>query len=619
MYRLFTRFRTRATVFAHDLAMIPLAWLGSYWLRFNLGSIPDEYLDQAVSLLPVLLVVQGGMFWYHGLYRGVWRFASMPDLLRIVKAVAWSAGMLALLAYLFMPAPWVPRSVYFLDFVLLVALLGGPRFAYRWLKDWRLSVREGQKVLIVGAGQAGEMLVRDLLRDPGHSYQPVAFVDDDPEKRGKDVHGLPVVGTCTDIPAIVPDRAIDLILLALPSAGSRQMRRIVGLCEQAGAPFRILPRMHDLMTGQVSVKELRDVKIDDLLGREVVSLNWAAITRASRGKCILISGGGGSIGSELCLQIARLNPARLVVLERNEFNLYSIEHELRRHHPELVLTAVLGDAGDAVTVERLLRDYRPGIVFHAAAYKHVPMLEDQARAAVLNNVFATRTLAGLCHRSGCEAFVMISTDKAVNPGNVMGATKRVAEIYCQSLNARSRTRFITVRFGNVLGSTGSVIPLFQKQIAGGGPVTVTHPEVTRYFMTLSEAAQLILQASVLGQGGEIFVLDMGEPIKIRYLAEQLIRLSGKRPGEDIEITYIGLRPGEKLYEELFHDAEALVDTAHPKILLAQSRSGDLDALERSLAALDQACRQHDEHKIRALLGMLVPESVAPVLNAVESR
>ncbi len=428
-----------------------------------------------------------------------------------------------------------------------------------------------------------------------------------------------MVGTCTDIPAIVPDQAIDLILLALPSADSRQMRRIVGLCEQAGAPFRILPRMHDLMTGQVSVKELRDVKIDDLLGREVVSLDWAAITRASRGKCILISGGGGSIGSELCLQIARLNPARLVVLERNEFNLYSIELELQRHHPELVLTAVLGDAGDAVTVERLLRDFRPDIVFHAAAYKHVPMLEDQVRAAVLNNVFATRTLAGLCHRSGCEAFVMISTDKAVNPGNVMGATKRVAEIYCQSLNARSRTRFITVRFGNVLGSTGSVIPLFQKQIAAGGPVTVTHPEVTRYFMTLSEAAQLILQASVLGQGGEIFVLDMGEPIKIRYLAEQLIRLSGKKPGEDIEITYIGLRPGEKLYEELFHDAEALVDTAHPKILLAQSRSGDLDALERSLAALDQACRQHDEHKIRGLLGLLVPESVAPVLNAVESR
>jgi len=427
-----------------------------------------------------------------------------------------------------------------------------------------------------------------------------------------------VAGVCDEIPAIAVEEGAELILLAVPSASARQMRRLVGLCEQTGIPFRLLPRMQDLVTGQVSIKALRDVRIEDLLGREVVSLDWDAINVAIRGRTILVTGGGGSIGSELCLQIARLEPAQLIVLDRSEFNLYTIELELHQRFPRLAISAVLGDAGDAGLADDLLRRYRPEVVFHAAAYKHVPMLEGQARVAVVNNVLATRTLARLCDAHGCRAFVMISTDKAVNPGNVMGATKRLAELYCQGLNGRSHTRFITVRFGNVLGSTGSVIPLFQKQIAAGGPVTVTHPEITRFFMTISEAAQLILQAAVLGQGGEIFVLDMGEPVKIGYLAEQLIRLSGKKPGEDIEIIYTGLRPGEKLHEELFHDAETLMDTAHPKILLARSQSGDLERIEQGLRSLEQATQQLNEQKIRAMLHELVAGAKGPPSSGTDA-
>ncbi len=383
------------------------------------------------------------------------------------------------------------------------------------------------------------------------------------------------------------------------------MQRIVGICERTGVPFRTLPKLEDLVTGKASIKALRDVKIDDLLGREPVTLQWDAIQRSSAGRCVLVTGGGGSIGSELCRQIAKLRPSKLIVLEQSEFNLYTIELELRRSFPQLALVTALGDVGDALLVEEVLRLHRPDIVFHAAAYKHVPMLEGQVRSAVRNNVIATRTLARLVDKYAVPSFVLISTDKAVNPGNVMGATKLVAESYCQSLNAQSQTQFITVRFGNVLGSAGSVIPLFQKQIAEGGPVTVTDPNVTRYFMTIPEAAQLILQASSAGHGGEIFVLDMGEPVNIKYLAEQLILLSGKKPGEDIEIVYTGLRPGEKPYEELFHEAESLVETSHPKTLLARSRTVDLAVADREIDAMARACDNNDEAELRQLLRRFV--------------
>ncbi|MHB8453185.1 MAG: polysaccharide biosynthesis protein [Acidiferrobacterales bacterium] len=602
--------RNRAMVSIHDLAAIPIAWFAAYWLRFNLGGIPSEFLGRAVLMLPVLLLAQGSMFWYFGLYRGVWRFASLPDLIRIVKAAIAGVSIAAATIFVLTRLILIPRSVFLLDGILLVLLLGGPRFFYRWLKDRHLYWQVGKKVLIVGAGRAGEMLVRDLLRDPDHTYQPAAFVDDDAGTRHKDIHGIPVCGTIDEIPVIANDLGVELILIALPSASSAQMRRIVGVCESTGIHFRMLPRMQDLVTSQIGIKELREVKLDDLLGRETVSLDWKAITQGTQDKTILVSGGGGSIGSELCRQIARLNPVRLIIFEQSEFNLYAIEMELRREFPTLSLQIFLGDVTDAIAVNRVLETYKPNVIFHAAAYKHVPMLENQVRAAVVNNALGTRMLASLADKHGCESFVMISTDKAVNPGNVMGATKRVAEIYCQGLNMRSKTHFITVRFGNVLGSAGSVIPLFQKQIAAGGPVTVTHPEITRYFMTIPEAAQLILQASVIGRGGEIFVLDMGEPVKIAYLAEQLILLSGKKPGEDINIVYTGLRPGEKLYEELFHEAEQLVDTGHPKIMLARSRSVDIDSVDRIFAELVQACDANTEPQLRELLRALVPELLA---------
>jgi FlaA1/EpsC-like NDP-sugar epimerase len=371
--------------------------------------------------------------------------------------------------------------------------------------------------------------------------------------------------------------------------------------------MRILPRIQDLVSGQASVTQLRDVRLDDLLGREPVSLDWDAISNGIRGRRVLVTGGGGSIGSELCRQIARLSPARLIVYEQSEFNLYSIENELRAAFPSSPLAVVLGDVCDATAVEAVMQREQPEIVFHAAAYKHVPMLETQARAAVMNNILGTRTVATAAQRVGCGIFVLISTDKAVNPANVMGATKRAAEIVCQGMNGRGATRFVTVRFGNVLGSAGSVIPLFQQQIAAGGPVTVTHPDIERFFMTIPEASQLILQASVIGQGGEIFVLDMGEPVKISYLAEQMIRLSGKKPHEDIRIEFTGLRPGEKLYEELFHEQEPPVETRHPKIRLARSRVIEVGAIGEAIDMLSAACEVNDDAALRAGLARLVPE------------
>jgi FlaA1/EpsC-like NDP-sugar epimerase len=609
--------RSRTAVLAHDFLMVPVAWFGAYWLRFNLGSIPEGYLNQALILLPVIAVAQGGMFWYFGLYRGIWRFASIPDLVRIIKAVTAGVLVAATASFILTRLQNVPRSVFILDGILLVLLLGGPRFIYRlikdhnlyqWIQDRNLSANaERKNALIVGAGKAGEALARDLLRDSSGSYLPVAFVDDDRAKIWKEIHGIAVAGSCYEIPQIVTRHEIDLIIIALPSATSRQIRRIVEICETTELPFRILPQMQDLVSGKASLKDLRDVRIEDLLGREPVKLDWRAITEATRGKTVLVTGGGGSIGAELCRQLARLRPSQLIILDRSEFNLYSIDIELRQSMPDLPLTSLLVDVNDAMQMEKILRVYSPSVIYHAAAYKHVPILEDQARAAVVNNVLGTRVVAELADKSGCESFVMVSTDKAVNPANVMGASKRVAEMYCQGMNTRSKTRFITVRFGNVLGSSGSVIPLFQQQIAHGGPVTVTHPEISRYFMTIPEACQLILQAGVIGRGGEIFVLDMGEPVKISYLAEQLIRLSGKTPGEDVEIVYTGLRPGEKLYEELFHDAEKLAETSHPKILLAQCRMMDKDALEKSFDAMQQACDEGNDAALRNLLAELVPE------------
>lgn len=597
--RIVDRFRSSVAAFAHDLLMIPIAWFGAYWVRFNLEPVPLEYFQSALGMLPLVILVQGTLFWHFGLYRGIWRFASMPDLLRITKAVAFGTAATAAGIFLITRMAGIPRSVLPIYALLLLGLVGGPRFAYRWIKDRKLYTKEGKKALIVGAGRAGEMLVRDLLRDPNREYEPAGFVDDDPRRRGQEIHGVRVIGTSTDIPALLDD--IDIILIALPSARSRDMRRIVGICEQTGVPFRTLPKFQDLVSGRATIRALRDVRIEDLLGREPITLDWSAIRDSVRGQCVVVTGGGGSIGSELCRQIARLEPARLVVLEQSEFNLYAIDLELRRTIPDVSLTPILGDVSDEVLVAEIMGAHTPNVVFHAAAYKHVPMLERQARAAVKNNVLGTRAIARAASSAGCDLFVLISSDKAVNPGNVMGATKHIAEIYCQSLSRQSRTKFVTVRFGNVLGSAGSVIPLFRKQIAEGGPVTVTDPSMTRYFMTIPEAAQLILQAASVGKGGEIFVLDMGEPVNIKYLAEQLILLSGKKPGEDIEIVYTGLRPGEKMHEELFQNDEELMQTSHPKLLLARSREMPLAGIENVIEEIARACDANDHKRVSALI------------------
>ena len=597
----------RTLAILHDLAMIPVAWLGAYWLRFNLGTIPADQLRTALMSLAVLIVVQAFAFHHYGLYRGVWRFASVPDLIRIVKAALIGMAFSAVVLFLFTRMQGVPRSVIPLYGILLVALLGSSRLAVRWSKDRHIYRGEGRRVLIVGAGKAGEMLVRDLLRSRDELYEPVGFVDDSVRKQGREIHGVRVLGSCDEMIDFAERLDVDLIVLALPSASARQMRRLVGLCEKTGVPFRTLPPMDGLMSGEVTLNQLREVSIDDLLGREPVALDWQAIELELRDKKVLVSGAGGSIGSELCRQIARMQPAHLILLDSSEFNLYTIEMELSRRFPSLKISRSLNDVVDRPAIERLFQVHLPEIIFHAAAYKHVPMLENQVRQAVKNNVLGTRTVAEVADRYGCEAFVMISTDKAVNPANVMGTSKRAAEIFCQNLNKRSQTRFVTVRFGNVLGSAGSVVPLFKQQIEAGGPVTVTHREITRYFMTIPEACQLILQASVMGDGGEIFVLDMGEPIKIAYLAEQMIRLSGKVPGEDIEVAYTGLRPGEKLYEELFHEKEALQSTVHEKILLAQHREFDWQRLTDIVDGMVIASSRCDDDELRCLLSELVPE------------
>jgi FlaA1/EpsC-like NDP-sugar epimerase len=589
------------------MLMVPAAWLGAFWLRFNLGHIPSGYLEQALALLPMVVMVQAVFFWSMGLYRGVWRFASMPDLLRIVKATALGTMTVLGSTLLVTRMENVPRSVFVLYGILLPVLLGGPRMAYRWLKDHRLYSATGRRVLIVGAGRAGEALVRDLRRDTKWGYQPVGFVDDEARRSGREVHGVRVLGRTEDIPDLIEKFGIEVILIAIPSAGPRKMQRIVAVCEQTGIPFRTLPRLRDALSGVVSARDLREVAIEDLLGRDPVTLDWRSISDGLAGKTVLVTGGGGSIGAELCRQAARLGPSALVVFENSELNLFRIERELRRSFPDLVLHARLGDIRETAAVRFAFAEYQPDIVFHAAAYKHVPMLQDQAREAVRNNVIGTRNVAHMAAALGCEAFVLISTDKAVNPTNVMGATKRVAEIVCQSLNGQGPTRFMTVRFGNVLDSAGSVVPTFREQIAAGGPVTVTHPEITRYFMTIPEASQLILQAAVAGKGGEIFVLDMGEPVRIRDLAEQMIRLSGKRPGVDVPIVFTGLRPGEKLYEELFHEAERLAPTGHEKLRLAHVRQVDQGTLARSLEEMEAACAAYDEQRLGQLLKVLVPE------------
>tara|TARA_R110000868_G_scaffold8205_3_gene42610 strand:- start:196053 stop:197909 length:1857 start_codon:yes stop_codon:yes gene_type:complete len=605
--------RNKAIIWAYDLCTIPIAWLFAYWVRDNLSSISSHLFHDAVNLLPLVIIVQAVTFWMFGLYRGEWRFASIPDLIRILKSVIVAAVSVLTILYfthniLHFAHTLPPRSIMPLYILTLMFLLGGARLLYRWRREYHGFHKSGQRTLIIGAGSAGEGLIRDLFRDVKKRYLPVGLIDDNPRKMGAEILGVRVLGQTTSLHEIAKRLKIDLVLIAMPSVDGKTMRGIVEECNKAKIEYRTLPGLSSLASGEVTVNDLRPVSLEDLLGREPIDLHEPRLTQAFHNKKVLVTGGGGSIGSELCRQLTEFELAELIIFEHSEYNLYAIEHELMQRHNDLNLTVYLQDVTEKHGVENLINQHKPDIIFHAAAYKHVPLLETQACVAAMNNVIGTKIVAEAAVANNVEEFVLISTDKAVNPSNVMGTTKRIAEIFCQNLNDQSNTRFITVRFGNVLGSAGSVVPLFQKQLEQGGPITVTHPDITRYFMTIPEASQLILHASSMGHGGEIYVFDMGEPIKITYLAEQMIKLSGKTLHEDIEIAYTGLRPGEKLYEELFHDSENLTKTKHEKLLQAASRKYNWDKLVEQINLIEQRCYDNKSSEVLVLLKELVPEN-----------
>ena len=597
----------RWPVLLHDAVAVCVAWLGAYWFRFNLDRIPDVFLDQSLAVLPLVVFWNLVFFVAFGLHRGAWRFTSTHDLSVILKSVVVGTAVVAFSIFLATRLVAVPRSVFPLHGVFLVGLLIGTRILYRLFRDRQVSRGKGKRVLIVGAGAAGDMLLKDLGRNHEIHYDVVGFIDDDQTKKGREIQGVRVLDRCAAIPQLARLLRIELILIAVPSANAEAMRSIVDYCEKAAIPFRTLPKVQDILDGAASSADLRSVELDDLLGRDPVSLDWGTMAGMIKGRRVLITGGAGSIGSELCRQVARLEPAEITLFEQNEFNLYSLALELEERFSSVKFRRLLGDVCDQKSVGYVFKKYRPQIVFHAAAYKHVPMLEAQLRETIKNNTVGTMVTADAAVRTGVERFILISTDKAVNPTSMMGVSKRLAEMVAQLNNAESTTAFITVRFGNVLGSAGSVVPLFERQIRAGGPVTVTDPMMTRYFMTISEACQLILQACAIGKGGEIFVLNMGEPVKIDYLARQMIRLSGKIPDEEIEIRYTGLRAGEKLTEELFHPDEDLTPTSYDKILLARSRGINGPELVSQLDELRSCVEDYDHQRAREIAVDLVPE------------
>ena len=596
------------TAIGHDVAAAALAWLVAFWLRFNLD-IPPDFEAVMWIRLPWVLAVYAALFWMLGLYRGLWRFASLPDLQRILVAVGIGALAVPALLTLLRIGTHVPRSVYLLTPVLLVGAMSGSRLVYRAWKEKRflglVAHPDAEPVFVLGAGSAGAALIKDLANSS--RWRVVGLLDDDAAKQGGAVLGVKVLGPIDRAGELAPRYGVARAIVAMPGASHSVRKRAVDLCTTAGIQVMTVPALSDIVSGDVSVSALRNVELDDLLGRDPVRLDDAGLHGLLGGKRVLVTGAGGSIGSELCRQIARYAPRELILLELSELALYSIEQEFRDRFPELAVAALIGDAKSPARVGEVFARHAPQVVFHAAAYKHVPLMEDgNAAEAVANNVLSTVTLARAAEAAGTEKFVLVSTDKAVNPTNVMGASKRLAEMLLQAEQGRSRTQFVIVRFGNVLGSTGSVIPRFREQIARGGPLTVTHPEIQRYFMSIPEAAQLVLQAGLMGKGGEIFVLDMGEPVKIADLAQQLIRLSGFAEG-DIRIVYTGLRPGEKLYEELLADAEHTLPTPHPKLRVAKARTPENGRLAEEVLAWLAEPDDASPHQVRARLRAWIPE------------
>jgi FlaA1/EpsC-like NDP-sugar epimerase len=581
----------RAIVFTHDVVAAALAWMLAFWLRFNLD-IPGEFHDVMLARLPWVLGVHVAVFWTLGLYRGLWRYASVPDLQRILIAVGVAALAVPALLALAQLLDGVPRSVYLIAPVFLVVAMGGSRFAYRAWREGRLAPLiahpQANPVLVLGAGAAAAALVKELAASP--QWRVIGLLDDDAGKRGAEVVGVQVLGPIAEVATLAQSHGVTQAIIAMPGATHGERKRAVDLCTHAGLSVMTVPALADIVSGKVSASALRPIELDDLLGRDPVALDDAGLHGFLDARTVLVTGAGGSIGAELCRQIARFAPARLVLFDLSEFALYSIEQEFRDRFPGMAVCAAIGDAKNEARVRGVFERYRPEIVFHAAAYKHVPLMEeDNAFEAVRNNVAATIAVARAAQAAGARKFVLVSTDKAVNPTNVMGASKRLAELACQALQPSSATALVIVRFGNVLGSAGSVVPRFREQIARGGPLTVTHPQIERYFMSIPEAAQLVLQAALMGQGGEIYVLDMGEPVKIVDLARQMIRLSGFAEA-DVRIEFVGLRPGEKLYEEPLASAETTLPTPHPKLRIAKARAPEngalLDALLPWLTASD---------------------------------
>ncbi len=609
------------TIFAivHDILASVVAWTFGFSLRFNFD-IPADFIRVLLTTMPWVVMLQLAIFMYVGLYQGVWRFASLPDLKRILKAVTFSA--LAVAGALFMLKPYgvIPRSVLILNPVLLLLIMGGSRLAYRAWKEHKLyglTQTLGSPVLVLGAGEAGVTLVKDLSRSS--QWQVVGLLDNDVSMIGRSLFGVKVLGSFLQLAQIVKATGVKHVIVAMPATNHQLRKEVVDLANGLNLEVLTVPAIEDLMSGRLSISQIRKVEVEDLLGRDVVTLDVSGLTHAIEHQTVLVSGAGGSIGSELCKQILKFRPALLVCLDVSEYALYQLEQSFVEMTQDVQKLFLVRDVRNAASIVETLNKYKPSLVFHAAAYKHVPMMENyNVFGALENNVLGTYTLAEASKQAGVDQFVLISTDKAVNPTNVMGASKRMAEMVCQGLQDSKSTRFVIVRFGNVLGSSGSVIPKFREQIAKGGPVTVTHPEITRYFMSIPEAAQLVMQAGLMGRGGEIFVLDMGEPVKIAELAKNMIHLSGFDT-EQIKIVYSGLRPGEKLYEELLADDEHTLPTSHPKLRIAQARKADIIWVKQLLAWLDSVRFENEAEIKRQITGWVdeyqaqlgLPEDTSP--------
>ena len=591
--------------FVHDVVVAALAWIGLYWLRFNLD-LHEPQLSDMWRTLAWVLPLQAVIFLAFGLYRGMWRFASLPDLQRIVMAAGLGAVAVPLVLVMLQLTALVPRSVLVLYAPVVIFLMAGSRFTYRVWKEHRLYsplAALGEPVLILGAGEAGARLTKELSHS--RQWRIVGLLDDNPAIQGRLLRNVNVLGPISELPKWTRRFGVRTVIIALPSAAHGVRRRVAELCALSGVEALTVPSYEDLISGRSQLTKIRHVELDDLIARDPVVLDSAGLSEWLGGRVAMVTGAGGSIGAELCLQIARFGPERLVLFDISEYALYQVQQALLDAYPKLALSTIVGDVKHSSHIEQVLASERPSVVFHAAAYKHVPLMEEtNAWQAVRNNAYGTWALARAAVAARVEKFVLVSTDKAVNPTNVMGASKRLAEMFCQSLQ-NGTTQFVIVRFGNVFGSTGSVIPRFREQIARGGPVTVTHPEITRYFMSLSEATQLLLQAGLMGRGGEVLVLDMGEPVRIVDLARDMIRLSGADP-DRIRIVFTGLRPGEKLYEEPLAVEEATLPTHHPKLRIVKARSADAAAV-RELVAWLQRDRGIPDADVRTWLKSCIPE------------